>query len=139
RNNALPAPGPKLPCCCPPSSFLSSSLRSTVGESSAAFRQLHEQRRRLPVLPMLCMEATDGLQHLGQAYGIRIEHRPAAEHREAVTSDVNHVDIRRALGNAVLHDARSFVHQGIDGASDDLFIGNFASHDAGFGSALRNK
>mmetsp|Transcript_130661 Transcript_130661/g.419034 ORF Transcript_130661/g.419034 Transcript_130661/m.419034 type:complete len:676 (+) Transcript_130661:390-2417(+) len=68
------------------------------------------------------------LQHLRQAHVVlREKHGTALRRREAVAEDVDDVDIRGALGEALLQDSEALVDEGEEQALDDLLIGDLAS------------
>src|SRR5712692_4530560 len=89
--------------------------------------QFGEQRRRLPevrIAVRICGKTLHPAHHAIKPNRVGIEHRPAAEPREAIAGEVNHVDVRSAKGDAFLQDSRPLVHQCENGALDDFFIGD---------------
>src|SRR5574341_2633832 len=72
------------------------------------------------------LETADAVEHLAQADGVGIEHRPAAIGREAVAREVHHVDVGGAQRDAFLQDARALVDERVDAALDDLVIRDLA-------------
>src|SRR5712692_11280033 len=60
--------------------------------------QSGEQRRRLPEIRIavrICGKTLHPAHHAIKPNRVGIEHRPAAEPREAIAGEVNHVDVRR--------------------------------------------
>src|SRR5690606_33624938 len=107
--------------------------RKALVEGLAFGGELREQRGRLPELLVGARpgrDPLDGAHHVHQANPVGIEHRPAAEHREAVAGEVDHVDVGSPQGDAFLEDARALIDQGVDAALDDFLIGNLARGDA---------
>mmetsp|Transcript_48779 Transcript_48779/g.130929 ORF Transcript_48779/g.130929 Transcript_48779/m.130929 type:complete len:400 (-) Transcript_48779:383-1582(-) len=67
-------------------------------------------------------------EHLRQAHVVlREKHGTALRRREAVAEDVDDVDVRGALGEALLQDPEALVDEGEEQALDDLLIGDLAS------------
>src|SRR5262245_56653697 len=115
------------------------TMTASAIEPPALFRQFHEQRRRIPRLPLIAfLETFDRIQHLVQTDGVRIEHRSAPIGREAVAGEVDHVDVGGAQGDAFLEDVRAFVDQRVDQARDDFVVADLSRGYFYFFSVLRN-
>src|SRR5665647_292353 len=96
-------------------------------------RKLCQQRRRTPDALggfVITCEAFNGALHAHQAQTVRIQHRAAAVGREAIAEDVDDVDVRSALGDAFLQDARALIDQRKDAALHDLGAADLAWRDA---------
>src|ERR1035437_6675168 len=107
------------------------SVRSM--ECLALRRKLCQQRRRTPDALggfVITCEAFNGALHAHQAQTVGIQHRAAAVRREAITKDIDDVDVRSALGNAFLQDARALVDQCKDAALHNLGAADLAWRDA---------
>src|SRR4051812_40942744 len=97
--------------------------------------QLREQRRRLPELRVVARVLREPLHRLDdveQAHLVGVEHRPAAEDREAVARDVGDVDVAGLCRDAVLEDARAFVHQCEHEALHDFVVADLPWSNAQF-------
>src|SRR6478736_9051885 len=71
------------------------TITASFIEFPSFLRQLHEERRGLPLGTLVALLKTlNGGQNLIQPHGVSVEHRPAAIRREAVAGEVDHVDIR---------------------------------------------
>ena len=77
-----------------------------------------------------------GANHVGQSHFFGVVHGATAEHREAVTGQVDHVDIRGALGDAFVQNLGAFVHQRVHAAFHDFLIADLARGDTQFGADL---
>ncbi len=84
----------------------------------------------LGVVVRVLGKALHGFGHVEQAHGIGVVHGATAPEREAVTGDVDHVDVAGLAGDAFFQDVAGFVDQGIHQALHDLVIGNLAGRDA---------
>src|SRR5438105_1893156 len=69
---------------------------------------------------------------------ICVEHGPATQNGEAVTIQVNEVDVGSALCDSLLQDLRPLIHQRIHEALDDFAIADVAPGDPGFGGVAHN-
>src|SRR5689334_24059131 len=99
-------------------------------EPPAFLGEFDEQRRGLPHRALVSLlELFDRGQHLVQAHGVGVEHRPAAVGREAVAGEVDHVDVGGAQRDTFLEDLRALVHERVDKALDDLVVGDLARLD----------
>src|SRR5512142_961335 len=65
-----------------------------------------------------------------EAEHVGIEHGAAAMERKAVAREIDDVDVRCARRDALLQDARAFVHERQHAALDDLVVGELARRDA---------
>src|SRR5205814_5050361 len=74
--------------------------------------------------------APQTLDDLAQPFGVGPEHRTAAIDRPAVAVDPHDIDVRRALGDALLEDFRALVDHRVERALDDLLIADLAPLDA---------
>src|ERR1700730_12029983 len=99
-----------------------------------AFRsEFGQQRCRLPerrICVRIGRQARHAAHDVVETQHVGVEHGPAAIQRKAITGQINDVDVGRALGDALLEDARAFVDQREDAALDDLDIGDLAWRDA---------
>src|SRR5712692_4715098 len=98
-----------------------------------------EQRSRFPELAVNRVETPHRLQDLVQADGVGIKHRPAAIAREAVTVDIDDVDVGCPQCDALLQDICAFVDQRVDAALEDLLVGDFAALDPRLLRGLHNQ
>src|SRR5687768_7459191 len=103
------------------------SLSRWVVEGPALGGEFLQQLRRFPctgISNSLAMfvggEFLHAPQDLGQAHAARMEHRAAAMHREAVSREVDHVDVGGAQCDALLENARALVDQGEQQPVDDF-------------------
>src|SRR6266403_2421450 len=107
-----------------------SKLSSAV-ERLAFRRELGQQWSRLPER-WICMRIRRQARHAAHdvvaTQHVGVQHGPAAIQRKAIAGQINHVDIGRALGDALLENACAFVDQREYGALDDLGIGDLARH-----------
>src|SRR6267142_435387 len=94
--------------------------------------EFFEQRSRFPELAMNRVETPHRLQDLVQADGVGIEHRATAIAREAVTVDVDDVDVGCPQCNALFQDFCALVDQRVDAALEDLLVGDRAALDPRF-------
>src|SRR5438105_11612353 len=107
------------------------SKLSSVVEGLAFRRELGQQWRRLPerrICMRICRQARHAAHDVIETQHVGVQHGPAAIQRKAIAGQINHVDIGRALGDALLKNARTFVDQREDTALDDLGIGDLARH-----------
>src|SRR4029077_13860628 len=84
-----------------------------------------EQRCRRPerrVRPGYCRDASERAGNRDQIDAIPIEHGAAPVSRKTVTVEVDEVDVRTALCDALVDYSGSFVDQRIDAALDDFRI-----------------
>src|SRR5579859_8196556 len=95
-----------------------------VSEAFAFFGQTLEQRRRLPEFSVLLMKFADAVVNFFQADCVRIPHGTAAVRGETIAGEIDDVDIDGAERVAFFQDARAFVHQCIDQAIDNFFLGD---------------
>src|SRR5216683_2969262 len=108
---------------------------SSCVEGLALGRKALQERRGLPELGLgvrVLREPIDGAHDVEEADGVRMEHRPAAEWREAISRQIHQVDIGGALGDPLLEDERAFVDQREDAALHDLLVADLAARNAGF-------
>src|SRR5712691_7566256 len=106
---------------------------SSFVEGLALGREALQERRGLPELGLgvrVLREPLDGPHDVEEADGVRMEHRPAAGRREAVSRQINDVDIGGALGDSLLEDERAFVDQCEDAALHDLVVADLAAWNA---------
>src|SRR4029079_5065246 len=102
-----------------------------IPERAAALGQRGQERRRRPTLSELAMERDDPTVDPAQAGAIGVEHRSAAPRRKAVAIQVDDVDVRGALGEALVEDPRPLVDQRVDTSFDDLVVAERPLRDAG--------
>src|SRR5258705_10369710 len=70
------------------------TIIASVIEFPSFLGEFHEQRGGLPDFAHVALlEFFNRSEHLRQAGGVGVEHRPAAVRREAVAGEVDHVDI----------------------------------------------
>src|SRR5262245_20863137 len=108
-------------------------------ECAALGCEPHDELRGLPERGIrVCVggEFAHATQDLRQPDPARMEHGAALLRRESVAEQVDHVDVRGALGDAFLEDARAFVCQCKQQTVDDLGRRDLAGLDAERG-ALR--
>src|ERR1051325_5918375 len=129
-----------------PRQLLQSGVRAveTITASSieppAFLGEFDEQRRGLPHRALVSLlELFDRGEHLLQAHGVGIEHRPAAVGREAVAGEVDHVDVGGAQRDAFVEDLRALVDQRVDQALDDLVIRDAPACDVVLLPVLRDQ
>src|SRR6185295_18084214 len=81
------------------------TMTASTIEFSPFLGEFDEQGRGLPDLSHVAfLEFLDRRQHLRQAHGVGVEHRPAAVRRETVAGEVDHVDVGSAQRDALLED-----------------------------------
>src|SRR5580700_6161459 len=97
-----------------------------IDESFAFFGKPLQQRRRRPEVSVLLPDLLNPRIDLLQTDGIGVPHRPTTISGESVAIDINDVDVDGPQRVAFLQNPRAFVHQRVDDAVDDLFIGNRA-------------
>src|SRR5688572_31679874 len=103
----------------------SSSWRARCGRwRRCRLRSFDEAPRRFPT------ETLHGGDDFPEPDLARVVHRPAAVHREAVAREVDHVHVRGALRDALLHDLRALVDQRVDAALDDFLVADLPSGNA---------
>ncbi len=101
----------------------SGRLAGPVSQRAVLPHQLFKQRGRRPVgVPVGILQLADPLVDPGEALLLGVEHRATAPGREAVTEHVDHIDIPRTLGNALLQDPEAFINQCEDVPVDNLPI-----------------
>src|SRR6185369_3910078 len=106
------------------------TMTASAIEFSPFLGKFDEQGRGLPDLSHVALaEFFDRGEHLGQAHGVGVEHRPAAVGREAVAGEVDHVDVGSAQRDAFLEDVGRLVHQRVDQPLDDFLVGNLPGLD----------
>src|SRR5437868_12191689 len=88
---------------------------------------------------MLLMKFANAVVDLPETDSVGIPHRTAATGREAVAVYINDVDVDRAQRNAFLEDTRSFIHESIDAALEDLLRRNIPLRNASLGRELVNQ
>ena len=90
----------------------------------ALFGKLFQQGGGLPDFPMFTLKFGNAIVNLFQSHRVGIPHRSAAMRGETVTVDINNVDVGSTQRDALLQNARPFVHQSVEAA-----IGNFVRRD----------
>src|SRR5262249_5122432 len=90
-------------------------------------------------LAMAPLEFANPVQDPWQPYGISIPHRAAPMDREAISIQVDDVDIDRSERVALFQDSGSLVDQGIDAAIDNLFGRDLPLLDPGFGGPFSDQ
>src|SRR5271169_4343920 len=109
-------------------------LRSFVCAEGLAFRaQAREQRRGSPegaVRIGLRGDVAHAARDLAQTNLVGVEHGAAAPRRKAIAVEIDDIDVRAALRNAILDDARTFVDQCVNAALDDFLAVHLARRDA---------
>src|ERR1700722_10592380 len=101
--------------------------------------QACEQRRRLPkrrIAAGLRRDVLEGARDDVQTRLVREEHGAAAKAWETIAVEIDQVDVRSALRDAVLEDAGAFVDQRVDAAVDDFLRAHAARRDAFFPGVL---
>src|SRR5262249_16031231 len=88
---------------------------------------------------MLAMKFADAIINILQPDRIRVPHWPATISREAVTVDIDNVDVHGTQREAFLKNARAFVDQRIDAAFHDLLASDLSLRNSGFSSALAHQ
>src|SRR6266699_1644080 len=99
-----------------PSRPYPSRLHALAVELAAGGSELREQRRRLPDFAMDRMVALHRFVHVAQADGVGMKHWPAAIAREAVTIDVNDVDVGCPQRDTLFEEFCARVDQRVDAA-----------------------
>src|SRR5947209_20572929 len=98
-----------------------------------AFRgERGEERRRLlesRIGARIPREPVHRADDVVETDGVRVEHRSAAERREAVAGQVDDVDVGGALRDPLLEDLRAFVDEREHAALDDLLGRDLARLD----------
>src|SRR5436190_2290188 len=126
----------------PPSSASHFRMVRRAGRSAerlAFGSELREQRRRLPELLVVVRiggKALHRLDDVEKALLVGIVHRPAAEEREAVAGEVDHVDVARAHRDAFVDDLGALVDERVDQTLDDLLVADLPRRDAEPGTVL---
>src|SRR5882757_6463428 len=82
--------------------------------------------------------AAYGAHHFRETDRIRVEHGSAAQNGEAVTIQVDEIDIGSALCDSLFQNLRPLVHQRIHEAFDDFAIADVAPGDPDFGGVAHN-
>src|SRR5579883_2462513 len=108
----------------------SALARREIGEALAFARELFQQRRRLPEEAMRLVESLHIGIDLVETDSVGIEHRSAAPSREAIAGEIDDVDVARSERDALLEDLGALVDQRVDGALDDLLVGDRLALDA---------
>src|SRR5687767_4276602 len=104
------------------------TMTASAIECSPFLGEFDEQGRGFPHFAHVAfLEFLDRSQHFLQPDRVGVEHRPAAVRREAVTREIDHVDVGGAQRDAFLEDVRGLVDQRVDQPLDDLLVGNRAS------------
>src|SRR5437762_5571241 len=90
------------------------TMTASTIESPSFGRELGEEWRRLPKRGIGVGnrgQLFHSADNVVQAERVGIEHRSATIQRKAVARQVDQVDVGRAKGNALLQDARAFIHE----------------------------
>src|ERR1700730_3770896 len=82
--------------------------------------------------------AAYGAHHFRETDCIRVEHRAATQNGEAVTIQVDEIDVGSALCDPLLQNLRPLIHQRIHEALDDFAIADVAPGDPDFGGVAHN-
>src|SRR5712692_11602126 len=98
--------------------------RPQMRKALALARELLQERRRAPEVAVRAVEALHIREHPIEPDRVGVEHRPAAPSREAVAGDVDDVDVGGAQRDALLEQLGALVDQRVDGALDDLVVGD---------------
>src|SRR5690606_8168720 len=120
---------------------LAPAARSVV-ETLVLRGQFREQGRRRPEARVAMGIGREGFhrpQDIVETDLVRIQHRPAAEHRKAIAAQVDQVDVGSPHRDTLLEDVRSFVDQREDQPLDDLFVADPAWLHADFFAMRRNE
>ena len=76
------------------------------------------------------MKALHAGTDLKEAHLIGVFHGAASKDRKTVTGEVDHIDVACPHGHAFFNDASALVDEGINGALNDLGVGEFFRRDA---------
>src|ERR1051326_1518560 len=109
-----------------------------VSEAFAFFCQTLEQRRRLPEFTVLFMKFANAIVNFFQADRVCIPHGAATMRREAITGEIDDVDIDGAQRVAFFKNTRAFIDQRIDKAIDNLFFRDRVLLNTSFSRPLAN-
>src|SRR6185437_4291693 len=107
-------------------------LANEAGESSVGFSQSFQQRRGRPKLAVLPLKLADTIVNAAQSDGVGVPHWTTPVSGEAVSIDVDDVDVHRAQCVALFQDASPFVHQRVDAPLHNLLRWNLALRNPRF-------
>src|SRR5580693_5778773 len=103
-----------------------------IGKFLAFFRQSLQKRSWLPKLAVLPVKFLDAVEDFFQTDCVGVPHWSATIGREAVTVQVDDVNVDGAQSVTFLEDACALIYQRVDAAVDNFFFGNLPLSDTRF-------